>query len=118
MSPPPKVSVIIASYNGERFVAETVASVLGQTWRDPELVVIDDGSTDSTRGILREIAGGDPRMRVIEKDNEGLIATLNRGIAEARGTYIARLDHDDIALPSRIERQAQFLDANPDFIGV
>ena len=115
---PPKVSVLIASYNGERFIGEAVGSILGQTWTDLELVVIDDGSTDGTRPILREIASRDSRLRIVEKDNEGLIATLNRGIAEARGEYIARLDHDDVAVPSRIEKQARFLDENPDFIGV
>lgn len=114
----PKVSVIIAAYNGQRFVAEAVNSILSQTWRDLELLVVDDGSTDGTRAILREIAGRDQRMRIIEKDNEGLIKTLNRGIAEARGVYIARLDHDDISRPTRLEQQARFLDANPDFIGV
>ena len=118
MTPLPKVSVIVASYNGERFVAAAVSSILGQTLRDLELLVVDDGSTDGTRAILREIASRDRRMRIIEKDNEGLIKTLNRGIAEARGTYIARLDHDDVALPARLERQAGFLDDNPDFIGV
>lgn len=114
----PKVSVIIASYNGERFVAEAVGSILDQTWRDLELVVVDDGSTDGTRAILHDIASRDSRLRIIEKANEGLIATLNRAIVEARGAYIARLDHDDVSRPTRIERQARFLDANPDFIGV
>jgi glycosyltransferase involved in cell wall biosynthesis len=114
----PKVTVLIASYNGERFIRETVGSVLAQTFAGLELLVVDDGSTDGTREILRSIAGADTRMRVIEKDNEGLIATLNRGIAEARGTYIARLDHDDLSRPSRIERQTAFLDGNPDFVGV
>ena len=115
---PPHVSVIIASYNGERYVAQSVRSVLDQTWRDLELVVVDDGSTDGTRAILREIAARDARMRLIEKDNEGLIATLNRAVAETRGRYIARLDHDDVCRPTRIERQAEFLDAHPDYVGV
>ena len=118
MPPPPKVSVIIPSYNGERYIAETVGSVLGQTLCDIELVVIDDGSTDGTRAILHGIAATDSRLRLVEKANEGLVPTLNRGIAEARGAYIARLDHDDLAYPPRLERQAAFLDAHPDFIGV
>lgn len=118
MSTPPKVSVIIASYNGERFVAETVKSILEQTWRDLELVIVDDGSTDGTRAILRDFAARDARVRIIEKENEGLIRTLNRAIAEARGEYIARIDHDDIARPARIERQASFLDTHPDYVGV
>ena len=117
-SPAPEVSVIIASYNGERYIAEAVGSILGQTWRDLELVVVDDGSTDGTRAILHGIAARDDRLRVIEKDNEGLIATLNRGIADARGPYIARLDHDDVSRPERIERQVEFLKANPDYVAV
>ena len=118
MSAAPKVSVIIASYNGERFIAEAVGSILGQTFRDLELIVVEDGSTDGTRAILHAIAAKDQRLRIIEKENEGLIATLNRGIAEARGVYIARLDHDDVARPNRIERQAAFLDANPSHVAV
>lgn len=118
MSAPPKVSVIVASYNGERFVAETVRSILSQTLGDFELVIVDDGSTDGTRPILHGLAAGDARIRIFEKVNEGLIATLNRAIAESRGAYIARIDHDDLMRPERLERQAGFLDANPDFIGV
>jgi len=113
----PRISVVIPSYCGERFVAETVRSVLDQTFRDFELLVVDDGSTDGTRDILADLAATDARMRVVEKDNEGLIATLNRGIAEARGELIARLDHDDMALPRRLEKQLAFLDANPDYVG-
>ena len=118
MSTPPKVSVIIASYNGEKYVAQTVRSVLAQTFTDFELVIVDDGSTDGTRNILRGLAAGDGRIRVIEKPNEGLISTLNRAIAEARGHYIARIDHDDLMRPDRLAKQAAFLDANPDFVGV
>ncbi len=118
MSTAPKVSVIIPSYNGEQFIAEAVSSILGQTWRDLELIVVDDGSTDGTRAILRELAAGDGRMRVIEKPNEGLIATLNLAIAEVRGVYVARLDHDDVARPNRIERQAGFLDEHPEYVAV
>lgn len=118
MPAPPRISVIVASYNGERFVAETMRSILRQTLADFELLVVDDGSTDGTRAILADLAAGDSRMRVIEKPNEGLITTLNRGIAEARGDYIARIDHDDLMRPMRLERQAAFLDANPSFVAV
>lgn len=118
MQEPPKISVIVASYNGERFVAQTVRSILEQTRKDFELVIVDDGSTDGTRAILRDFARSDARVRVIEKENEGLIATLNRAIAESRGAYIARIDHDDLMRPTRLERQSGFLDANRDFIGV
>jgi glycosyltransferase involved in cell wall biosynthesis len=116
MTAAPKVSVVVASYNGRRYVGETIASILGQTFPDFELLIVDDGSTDGTRELLREIAATDPRIRLIEKTNEGLVATLNLGIAEARGAYVARIDHDDLMVPHRIERQVAFLDANPDFI--
>ena len=114
----PKVTVIIPSYNGERYIAEAAGSILRQTFTDLELVVVDDGSTDGTLAILHGLAATDSRLRVVEKANEGLVPTLNRGIAEARGDTIARLDHDDIARPTRLAAQAGFLDANPDFIGV
>ena len=118
MTAAPHVSVIIPSCNGERFIAEAAGSILGQTLRDLELIVVDDGSTDGTRAILRSMAGKDPRLKLIEKDNEGLVPTLNRGIAAARGSYIARLDHDDVSYPGRLAHQAEFLDRHPDFIGV
>ena len=118
MSLPPKVSVIVASYNGERFVAETVRSILAQTLSDFELVIVDDGSTDGTRAVLRGLATADRRIRLIEKQNEGLIATLNRGIAQSRGAYIARIDHDDLMRPTRLARQAAFLDGNPNYVAV
>jgi glycosyltransferase involved in cell wall biosynthesis len=114
----PRVSVIIPSYNGERFIEETVRSVLDQTFRDLELVVVDDGSTDTTRALLRKLATGDRRLRVVEKPNEGLVATLNRAIAESRGDLIARLDHDDLCEPDRIAKQAAFLDSNPAYVAV
>ena len=114
----PQVSVVIPSYNGERYIAEAAGSILAQTYTDLELVVVDDGSTDGTCAILRALADHDSRLRLVEKSNEGLIATLNRGVAEARGRYIARLDHDDISRPTRIAAQSAFLDTNPDFIGV
>lgn len=109
----PTVSVFMASYNGERFVEEAVRSVLGQTWRDLELVVVDDGSNEPTRAILRRLAAGDARMRLEESAHRGQIGTLNHAISLCRGRYIARLDHDDVALPQRIERQMRYLDAHP-----
>ena len=114
----PAVSVIIASYNGARFVADAVNSILTQTFTDLELIVVDDGSTDGSRPILREIARRDARMRLVEKSNEGLVAALNHAISLARAPLIARLDHDDIALPHRIARQKEFLDRHPGYIAV
>lgn len=110
----PRVSVMVAAYNAVRFVARTLESVLTQTMRDLELIVVDDGSTDGTGAIIDAYASRDARIRVEHQPNAGRPKALNRAIAMARGKYIARLDADDIALPDRLEKQAAFLDANPE----
>ena len=98
--------------NGERFVARAVRSVLQQTLRELEFIVIDDGSTDSTGDILAGFA--DRRLRVIrQEDARGLASSLQRGVLEARGRYVARLDADDVAAPDRLSRQVAVLRANP-----
>ena len=86
--------------------------ILTQTFTDLELIAIDDGSTDGTAAVLDRVA--DSRMRVVHQDNAGLSASLNRGIALARGRYVARQDHDDLARPTRIEKQVAFLEADLD----
>jgi len=108
----PAISVILPVYNAERFVGEAVESILQQTFGDFELLLLDDGSTDGTGAILERYAC-DPRVRVIHQANAGLIATLNRGLAEARGLLIARMDADDISLPDRFARQVAFLESHP-----
>jgi glycosyltransferase involved in cell wall biosynthesis len=108
----PRVSVVIGAYNGERFLRPAIESILNQTYRDFELIVIDDCSTDSTPRILREFK--DDRLRVVSNEqNLGIADTLNKGIAVARGEYVALQDHDDISLPTRLECQIAFLDRNP-----
>jgi hypothetical protein len=108
------VSVVLPVYNGERWLRESVQSVLGQTFRDFELIAIDDGSTDDSPRVLAELAAADSRVRVhTNPRNLGLIPSLNRGFALARGRYIARLDADDVALPTRLERQVARLEAEP-----
>jgi hypothetical protein len=109
----PRISVILPVYNGEAHLAEAIASILQQSFADFELIAIDDGSTDGSAAILDAI--DDPRVRAIHQDNVGLAATLNRGIALARGKYIARQDHDDLSLPTRLARQLQFLEENPGY---
>ncbi|HTK46403.1 MAG TPA: glycosyltransferase [Gemmatimonadaceae bacterium] len=110
---PPRVSVVMAVHDGERFVGEAVDSVLAQSFRDLELIVVDDGSRDRSAEIVR--ARVDPRIRLLTNDrNFGLAASLNRGIAAARGEFIARLDADDVALPARLARQVAYMDAHPD----
>jgi glycosyltransferase involved in cell wall biosynthesis len=107
----PDVSVVLPVYNCARYVGHAIDSILGQTFEDFELIVIDDGSTDDTPSILRRYA--DPRMRVITQPNAGVAASANRGIAAARGRYVARMDADDLSLPERLARQVRYLDANP-----
>ena len=109
----PRVSVVMPVFNGERYLRAAIDSVLAQTERDFELIVIDDGSTDATASIVRGIA--DPRIRLIPNErNLGLVRSLNRGVAAARGEFVARLDADDLAMPERFARQVAFLDENPD----
>jgi hypothetical protein len=112
--PAPRVSVVIPVFNCERFVAEAVESVLAQSFRDLELIVIDDGSTDRSGEIVAGLLRDDPRGRLLVNErNLGLSRTLNRGWRKARAPYIARLDADDVALPDRLSRQVSFLDAHP-----
>jgi GT2 family glycosyltransferase len=104
----------MAVYNGMPWLTETLTSLRGQTFTDFEVVLIDDGSTDDTKGVLRAAAVADARFRVITQTNQGLVASLNRGIAEARGTLIARLDSDDLAMPDRLAMQVDFMRRHPD----
>jgi glycosyltransferase involved in cell wall biosynthesis len=105
----PKVSVIIPVYNGERYLHESIESILDQTFKDFELLLINDGSTDNSLDIINSYS--DDRIRVLNnKTNTGLASVRNKGIAEARGEYIAWLDADDMSLPERLGKQVQLLD--------
>ena len=107
----PRVSVILPVYNGEAYLRESVDSILAQTYADFELIAIDDGSRDGTAALLGAVR--DPRVRVVHQENMGLALTLNKGIALARGEYIARQDADDISRPERLARQVEYMDAHP-----
>ena len=107
----PNVSVIIPSYNCEAFIAETIDSVLHQTYRDFELIVVDDGSTDRTREIVA--AYGDP-VRLVSQANARVSAARNRGIEETRGAFICLLDHDDYWFPTKLERQLREFEDHPE----
>jgi glycosyltransferase involved in cell wall biosynthesis len=114
----PLVSVVLPCFNAERFLPAAVDSVLAQTHRNLEVLALDDGSRDSTPRILDRYAAADSRVRILSSDaNQGLIATLNRGVAAARGEFIARMDADDVSAPHRIERQVEALVARPE-VGV
>lgn len=111
----PKVSVILPVYNCEKYIRESIESVLNQTFEDFELLIIDDCSTDSTIAIMETF--NDSRIKLIRKDeNTGLIRSLNYAISIAKGEYIARMDGDDICLPHRFEKQVRFLEQNPNII--
>lgn len=107
----PTVSVVLSVRNGGIDLPKAVETILNQSFTDFELIAINNGSTDGTREFLDQVA--DPRVRVYHQEDKGLAAALNRGISLARGRYIARQDHDDWALPTRIAQQVAFLDANP-----
>jgi glycosyltransferase involved in cell wall biosynthesis len=114
----PKVSVILASYNGARYLPETLKSLQRQTLGDFEIVIVDDGSSQPTLDVLARFAESDPRIRVHHAAHAGLVQTVNTAISLARGVYVARIDHDDVCRPERLERQAAYLDAHPDCVAV
>ena len=109
----PRISVVMPVYNGEAYLGPALASILAQEFRDFELIVVDDGSTDRTASILA--ACSDPRLRVVtQASNGGITRALNAALPLAQGEYLCRMDADDIARPDRLGRQAAFLDAHPD----
>jgi glycosyltransferase involved in cell wall biosynthesis len=109
------VSVVMTVYNGESHLVAAIDSILAQTFRDFELIVVDDGSTDGTARILAAVRQADQRVRILENArNLGLVASLNRGLAEARGALIARMDADDVSRPHRLARQVEFLRRHPE----
>ncbi len=111
----PKVSVIIPIYNVVSVVAETLKSVLAQTYADFEVLIIDDGSTDNSVAICQEFQ--DARFRIIHQQNRGLAGARNTGIRHAQGDYLAFLDSDDLWLPEKLERHVRHLDTAPE-VGV
>lgn len=106
----PLISVVMPVFNAEKYIAEAVSSILGQTLSDFELIVINDGSTDNTLTILEEFSGRDVRVKLISRENRGLVESLNEGIDLARGKWIARMDADDISLSHRFEYQLKWLE--------
>jgi hypothetical protein len=106
----PRVTVLLAVHDGGAFLHEAVASILAQTFEDFELLIVDDASTDGAVEALPP----DPRVRILRNEtNIGQIPSLNRGLRDARGAYVARIDHDDLSQPRRLERQVALLDAEP-----
>lgn len=110
----PLISVVMAVYNGGRFLAESVDSILGQSFGDFEFLIIDDGSTDETPDTLGRYQQLDARVVVYRQANQGQVPSLNTGCRMARGRYIARIDADDVAMPERFARQVEYLEGHPE----
>jgi len=111
MNSKPKVSVIIPTYNSAQFITETLESVFAQTYKDYEVIVVDDGSTDNTKEVLKPYMS---KIRYIYKENGGPASARNVGIKNAQGEYIAFLDSDDLWLPEKLEKQVEYFKSDPD----
>jgi len=110
----PMISVILSVYNTDKYLEEAIESILSQTYKDFEFIIINDGSTDKSLEIIENYAQKDSRIVVVNRENRGLIESLNEGIRIAKGKYIARMDADDISLPQRFEKQIDFMEKNFD----
>lgn len=108
----PLVSVIMSAYNAEKYISQTIQSVLDQTFADFEFLIFNDGSKDRTEDIIRSFNDG--RIKLVNQQNIGLTKTLNKALALAQGEYIARMDADDICEPPRLEKQVSFLNSHPE----
>ncbi|MCA9456064.1 MAG: glycosyltransferase family 2 protein [Nitrospira sp.] len=108
---PSLISVVIPAYNAEVFIGQTIQSVLDQTYPWHEIIVVDDGSTDSTKEALKRFEG---RIRYLHQQNKGPSAARNTGIQSAKGDFICFLDADDLWIPEKLEVQLAFMEANPD----
>jgi glycosyltransferase involved in cell wall biosynthesis len=114
----PRISVVLPVYNAKQYLSSALGSVLGQTFKDFELLLFDDGSVDGSLEIAQAIAAQDSRVDVISEGHRGLVGCLNAGIERARGEFIARMDADDICMPNRFEIQLTYLQQHPDCCAV
>jgi glycosyltransferase involved in cell wall biosynthesis len=115
----PVITIVMSVYNGEMYVGETIRSVLSQSYSDFEFIIIDDGSTDNTLKILEDFQNKDIRIKIIENDkNSGLTLSLNKGIKESKGGYIARIDCGDIWEYKKLELQLSYIKNNPEIIAL
>src|SRR5258708_12955942 len=110
----PAISVIMPVRNGAEWLAEAVASVRDHHFGDFEFLIVDDGSDDGTAAMLSGFAAADHRIRLLRQAPQGIVAALNKAIAEARAPYLARLDADDRARPDRLGKQFTFMQAHPE----
>ena len=114
----PTISVVMSVYNGEQYLEDAINSMLCQTATDFEFIVIDDGSTDGTANLLQQFRAGDDRIQVVNHQNVGLTASLNIGVRQARGEFIARMDSDDRSDPRRLEAQLAYLRSHSDCVAL
>jgi glycosyltransferase involved in cell wall biosynthesis len=112
MSVLPVISVLMPNFNGAKHLSEAIESILAQTFRDFEFIIVDDCSSDESWDIIRNIAGKDDRILPLRNErNLGICGALNRGLTFTRGDYVVRMDSDDVARPDRLFRQAAFMGA-------
>lgn len=111
------ISVVLPVYNGAEYLHEAIDSILSQTFKDFEFIIINDGSTDDSEKIIASYEKDDSRIRFISRENKGLIYSLNEGIKLSKGKYIARMDADDVSLPMRFEKQVAVLENGADICG-
>ena len=116
-SPSPLVSVLMSVYNGERYLSQAITSILNQSFGEFEFIIIDDGSKDTSWEILTQAADQDTRIRLLRNDsNLGLPKSLNRGLAQVKGAYIARMDADDVSHPERLAKELILLESTPSLV--
>lgn len=116
---PEKVNVFMPCYNSEKYIGQAIESILGQSYTDFELVIIDDGSTDNGVEIIKKYALNDSRIRLLKNGvNRGIVFTRNKGLDECQCDYMALMDSDDIATPDRLEKEVAFLNENKDVVAV
>ena len=116
MSSTPAVSVVVGAYNAQRYLPEMIQSILDQTFRDFEFILVDDGSSDATPDIIATYAAKDGRIRPIRIPHGGIVDAANAGLEAARAELIARADSDDVALPQRFEKQVQYMAEHPECV--
>ncbi len=110
----PLVSVVVPCYNHEKYVKETIESIINQTYKNIELIVIDDGSKDNSVQVIQEMADKHG-FTFVHRPNKGLSATLNEGIRLSKGKYFCAIASDDILMLEKIEKQVTFMEANPEY---
>jgi len=114
----PAISVVMPIYNAERYVAQAIESILSQTFRDFEFIIVDDGSGDASLEIARHYADHDDRIQIVSRSNTGILGALQDGVELSKGKFIARMDADDVSRAVRFQKQLDFLKTNPECVVV